>query len=104
LSQVAVLTDRLYRTALDTDDLFTRPPDPVLVAQVERGELDFELVTDPHAVAGLILTFLQKLPSMCWLAVHVKWLLDCHSNLFAIVPVLTFELHDCFLGVGGMAV
>ena len=35
----------------------------MLVAQVERGELDFELVTDPHAVAGLILTFLQKLPS-----------------------------------------
>lgn len=64
-------------TALGMEELFTKPPDPVLISQIEEGELDFELIKDPHAVAGLIQLFLRELPQ----------------------PVCTADLHDCFVGV-----
>jgi hypothetical protein len=65
-------------TGLATEDLFSKPPDPGLKKKLEAGELDFELIQNVHSVAGLLQIFLKELPE----------------------PLLTFELHSCFFGVG----
>ena len=71
------LMDYIEATAVGKEDLFTQAPDPVLITQIKEGVLDFELIKSPHAVAGLIQVFLHEMP----------------------IPVLTFELRACFLGV-----
>ena len=74
---ITCLMDYLEATAIGNDDLFTQAPDPVLITQIQEGILDFELIKNPHAVAGLIQVFLHEMP----------------------IPVTTFELRKCFLGV-----
>eukprot|EP00339_Tiarina_fusa_P002887 CAMPEP_0117053552 /NCGR_PEP_ID=MMETSP0472-20121206/37051_1 /TAXON_ID=693140 ORGANISM="Tiarina fusus, Strain LIS" /NCGR_SAMPLE_ID=MMETSP0472 /ASSEMBLY_ACC=CAM_ASM_000603 /LENGTH=285 /DNA_ID=CAMNT_0004768673 /DNA_START=372 /DNA_END=1226 /DNA_ORIENTATION=- len=71
------LMDYIEATAIGKKDLFTEAPDPVLITQIQEGVLDFELIRSHHAVAGLIQVFLHEMP----------------------VPVLTFELRACFLGI-----
>ena len=71
------LMDYVEATAAGVPDLFTKPPNPILISQIQEGELDFELIKDPHAVAGLIQVFLKKLPT----------------------PLITYELRACFIAV-----
>eukprot|EP01102_Stenamoeba_stenopodia_P003510 TRINITY_DN1358_c0_g1_i1.p1 TRINITY_DN1358_c0_g1~~TRINITY_DN1358_c0_g1_i1.p1 ORF type:complete len:1053 (-),score=361.84 TRINITY_DN1358_c0_g1_i1:129-3287(-) len=71
----------IEHTGLDTEDLFSKPPDPALKKKIEAGELDFELIQNVHSVAGLLQIFLKELPE----------------------PLLTFELHNCFIGVADIA-
>jgi len=44
--------------------LFTRPPDEEIKRQIDKGKgLDLEkVVSDAHAVAGLIIQYLHELP------------------------------------------
>lgn len=71
------LMDYIEATALGKDDIFTKAPDPILISQIQEGILDFELIKNYHAVAGLIQVFLHEMP----------------------IPVLTSELRICFIGI-----
>jgi len=71
------LMDYIEATATGEQDLFTTAPDPELISQIQEGVVDSELIKNPHAVGGLIQVFLRELP----------------------VPLLTWDLRACFLGV-----
>jgi hypothetical protein len=63
----------------EASKLFTLAPDQQLRLALDRGETDFDWVSDPNAVAGLVLIFLHELPD----------------------PLIPQDLRDCFLGVAG---
>eukprot|EP00007_Cunea_sp_BSH-02190019_P003422 CAMPEP_0174246496 /NCGR_PEP_ID=MMETSP0417-20130205/42099_1 /TAXON_ID=242541 /ORGANISM="Mayorella sp, Strain BSH-02190019" /LENGTH=1161 /DNA_ID=CAMNT_0015326349 /DNA_START=121 /DNA_END=3603 /DNA_ORIENTATION=- len=64
----------------ETAKLFTLAPDQQLRRALDRGETDFDWVSDPNAVAGLVLIFLHELPE----------------------PLIPMDLRDCFLGVAAI--
>lgn len=73
------LTTFLEATALDVEDLFTKPPDEEIKRQIDRGKLVdvFKVVEDVHAVAGLIIQYLHELPE----------------------PIIPKKYHDLFFGI-----
>jgi hypothetical protein len=61
---LSALLTFLEATALDQEDLFTKPPDEEIKRAIDRGKtLDLTKVAeDAHAVAGLIVQYLHELP------------------------------------------
>ena len=61
---LSALLTFLEATALDQEDLFTKPPDEEIKRAIDRGKtVDLAKVAeDAHAVAGLIVQYLHELP------------------------------------------